>query len=101
MREPPVPPPHKDWQSPEVGDAVRLILDIFEGIRSPQKEKAVRMRRLGDLVRQQPEVTVSAFFAVFHAALGLPALLPTTIGQEAEIRKQIEQKVYGDIDEMP
>jgi hypothetical protein len=33
MTDAPLPPPYKDWQSPEFGEAVRAILDVHEGIR--------------------------------------------------------------------
>jgi hypothetical protein len=101
VSEPPLPPPGKDWQSPEVGEAIRIILDVFESIGMPQDEVQKRMGRLGDLVRGPPEITVAAYSAILHSALALPALFPTSVDQIPEVRRQIEQQVYRDIDQMP
>jgi len=91
----------QDWQSPEVGEAIRIILDVFESIGLPKQETTARFQRLGKLVREQPEVAVAAYSAIIHSALELPALFPTTTDKIREVRKQIERKVYGDIDQMP
>ncbi|MDX6398216.1 MAG: hypothetical protein QOJ43_1624 [Gaiellaceae bacterium] len=101
MHEPPLPPPHLDWRSPDIGEAIRIILDSWDSLRVPQPEKAARTARLGQLVREQPEVTVAAFFAIFNSSLELPALLPAPVEQAGEVRKQVEKKVYDDIDLMP
>jgi hypothetical protein len=96
-----MPPPDQDWQSPEVGAAIRVILDVFENIGSPEEQVRERMGRLGELLRGPPEITVAAYSAILNSALSLPALLPTSIDQIPEVRRRIEQQVYRDIDEMP
>jgi hypothetical protein len=100
--EPPLPPAVRDWQSPEFGEVLRAILDVHEAVGMPQTEVAARGARLGQHLRERPDVVVAAFFALLNAALGLPELLPTTLPNgPREIREQLERKVYGDIDEMP
>jgi hypothetical protein len=102
MYEPPLPPSSKDWQSPEFGEAIRIILDVHASLGMPQQEVQRRMTRLGKLVREQPELAVGPFFALINASLGLPALLPSgSADAPAEIRDQLERKVYADIDRMP
>lgn len=101
MNQPPSPPPYEDWQSPEVGNAIRVILDVWDGIGEPQHEVTARFQRLGLLNQQQPEVVMGAFFGLFNAALGLPAVMPVPRDRIPEVRDEIERKVYADINEMP
>lgn len=101
MTDAPLPPPHKDWQSPEFGEALRAILDVHDGIREPQAVVAQRFARLGDMLRTQPEVVVGAFFALLNAALSLPQMLPAPIEDIPRVREQLERKVYADVNDMP
>ena len=99
MNDAPVPP-YKDWQSPEMGEAVRIILDVFEGITMPQPEVDARFKRLGELVLHQPELTIAAYSAILNSSLSLPALLPVRMDKVSEVRQRLEKRIYDDINEM-
>lgn len=101
VSEPPLPPPGQDWHSPEVGAAIRAILDAFESLGMPQGEVEQRFRKLGDALRGPPEITAAAYGALLHSALSLPALLPAPVDHIPDVRRQLEQHVYRSIDEMP
>lgn len=93
-------PPETDWESPEVGEAIRIILDVFESVALPRDENRRRFLRLVALAEQQPRVLVSAYSAVFHAALDLGGLMPS-VDELPKFRQELEKAVYRGIEGMP
>jgi integrase len=49
LAEPPPEPPHLDWESPEVGVAIRRFLDVFEATGRPDSLDRMRELVAGEL----------------------------------------------------
>lgn len=93
--------PHLDWESPEFGAAIRTILDTHEkNAYGVSAEAQSRLRDVVALAHSQPELFVSASFALLNAAISLPQLVPAPLSDVPEIRLKLETKAYEDISQM-
>jgi hypothetical protein len=91
------PPPEADWETPEVGEAIRCILDNFEGAVLPKAEARRRFLRLVELAETRPRVLVAAYSAILHGALDLGGVLPAPATDIRAIRVELEKAAYRGI----